>query len=162
MMSAAALWLPATSSASTVDLRLQKLATYDATLPFQEAFKECDLATVVPADIMASATKYFSRITLVDDAAKVETGLAAAIRVTGLEAPGGGGWTGSKQLTIEIELYRDGKFVEKFQKSHSSKGHSVGLLKAGTCSILNANTKTLSRQAADWLKSKLWSLGLED
>jgi hypothetical protein len=155
-------WLPTVSGAGGIELRLQKLASYDAALPFQEAYQECGLAANIPAAVTTAATGYFSNITIVDDATKVETGLAAAIRVAGLEAPGGGAWTGAKQLAIEVTLYRNGTRVDQFRKSHRSKGHSVGLFKAGNCSILNDNAKALSRQAAYWLKDQLWTLGLED
>jgi hypothetical protein len=161
-IAAAALWLPVASGDDAVELHLQKLATYDQTLPFQEAFKECGLAANIPRDVMTAAAKHFSSILLVDDAAAVKTGLAAAIRVTGLEAPGGGGWTGEKMLAVEMTLYRDGKPVGKFRNSRRSKGHSVGLLKAGNCSILNSNAEALSRQITSWLDGQIWSLGLKN
>jgi hypothetical protein len=50
--------------------------------------------------------------------------------------------------------------VETFRQSRRSKGKSVGLIKVGTCSILDSNARVLADQMADWLKRKLWSLGL--
>lgn len=154
--------MPTPSFGGSVMLNLQKLAGYSAELPYQKAFTECELATSIPDYVAKAAAKKFDKVALVDEAGQVRQGLALAIQVVELDAPGGGGWSGDKGLTIEGRLYRDGTVVETFRKSHRSKGHSVGLIKASTCSILNSDAQVLANQMVDWVKRKLWTLGLED
>ena len=63
---------------------------------------------------------------------------------------------------MEAQPYCDGAIVETFRNSHCTNGHSVGLIKAGTCSILNSNARVLADQMAEWVKRRRWTLGLED
>lgn len=153
---------PLSGLGGSVSLNLQQLASYDSELPYQKAFTECELATSIPGYVAKSSAQRVGNVILVDEASRIDQGLALAIRVAELDAPGGGGGSGSKALTLEAHLYRDGTVVETFHKSHRSNGHSVGLIQAGTCSILNSNARVLADQMAEWVKRKLWTLGLED
>jgi len=150
------------SFGGSINLNLQKLASYNSELPFQKAFTECELATSIPNYVAKSSTKRVGNVILVDDARHIGQGLALAIRIVELEAPGGGGWTGGKGLALEATLYRDGAIVETIRKSQRTNSHSPMLIKPTTCSILDSNARVLADQITDWVKRKIWALGLED
>lgn len=89
--------LPVTSPGDPTGLNLQRLATYDSDRAYQKAFTECELATSVPAHVAASAARHFSHVVLVEEAGHAGQGLALAVRVTALDAPSGGGWSGGRK-----------------------------------------------------------------
>lgn len=65
---------------------------------------------------------------------------------------GGGGWSGPKAITVQVELLENGKVVRKTRANRWSTGGMWGGFK-GTCSILDrcavALAKDLSRWAGD-------------
>ena len=154
--------LPIAASADRVAINLQRNASYDPALPYQKAFTECELATSIPNYVAKVSGERVGAVVMVDDASQVGRGLALAVRVAELDAPSGGGWSGSKGLTLEAQLYRDGTLIETFRSSHRARGPSVGWFRRSTCSLLDRNAQVLGDQLAEWVKRKLWALGLED
>jgi len=113
-------------------------------LQVRDAVREdCSVERDVPADIAAFAQRYYD-IAWAQQSANVP-GWVLETWVTGLVAPGGGGWSGRKKVIVEGRLLLDGQLVGTFTAQRSSGG----LHRA--CTLLQKCAHTLGSDITEWL-----------
>jgi len=110
---------------------------------------QCELQTKVPEFIAQSAG---SSVELVDGALDRKKGRVLELEITEVHAPGGGGFSGPKWLTVKGELYDKGKQIGSFRAKRFSTGGAFGGFK-GTCAIIGRCTKAVGGDIASWLGS---------
>lgn len=88
-------------------------------------------------------------------------GKLLSVKITGLVGPGGGAWSGAKQVTIDGVLTENGKTLGTFKGMRVSGGGTFGAYK-GTCSILGRCVKALGKDVAGWLKAPTMNARLGD
>ena len=142
-------------------LSLEKEASFKEGLSVSDSIKnECQLQTKIPGFIKDFAKGNFD-VTMVDDASKVKTGNALAVKITNMTGVGGGAWTGAKFVQIDGTLWEDGKVKGTFQALRYTTGGAWGGFK-GTCGMLGRCTKSLGKDVATWLSSPSMNAKLGD
>ena len=76
-------------------------------------------------------------------------GVVVRVTITGSGGIGGGGWTGSKSLTVRAEELKDGEVVRSRSFVRKSRGGFAGPFE-GTCAILEGISETLAKDIVDW------------
>ena len=76
-------------------------------------------------------------------------GVVVRVTIVGSGGIGGGGWTGSKSLTVRAEELKDGDVVRMRTFIRKSRGGLAGPFE-GTCGILEGITETLSQDIVGW------------
>jgi len=76
-------------------------------------------------------------------------GVVVRVSITGSGGIGGGGWTGSKSLTVKAEELKDGEVVRTRSFVRKSRGGLAGPFE-GTCGILEGISETLAKDIVDW------------
>ncbi len=104
---------------------------------------ECGIEAQIPADIAAHAQKYYD-IAWVHHPQGVN-GWVLETWVVGLHAPGGGGWSGRKEITVEGRLRYNGQIVGTFVARRSSGGGHR------ECTLLERCAHTLGSDITEWL-----------
>ena len=77
------------------------------------------------------------------------TGVVVRVAIAGGVNVGGGGWTGSKSLRLQVEELLDGQVVRSRGFSRKSRGGFAGPFE-GTCAILEEISGTLAKDIVDW------------
>jgi hypothetical protein len=114
---------------------------------------QCALPQVVGDDIFNSVSKVYG------DTKKIDSEVLAigepVLKTTILSAQGwaGGHWSGSKEITIRVDLVKDGKILDTTTLDHSSSGGLMGAFK-GTCDILHLDAEKLAKQVAKWVEKR--------
>lgn len=141
-------------------LNVQKMASYDKNLSVPQAVKtECMLESKIPEFVEAAAKGQFDSVNLVNQVPN--GGKNLTMKIVGINATGGGAWSGPKSVTIEGKLHDKGKVVGTFKATRYSGGGAFGAYK-GTCSILNRCAKTLGEDVARWLQDPVDGARLGD
>lgn len=76
-------------------------------------------------------------------------GVVARVTIIGSGGIGGGGWTGSKSLTVRVEELKDGDVVRMRTFIRKSRGGLAGPFE-GTCGILEGISETLAQDIVGW------------
>ena len=76
-------------------------------------------------------------------------GVVVRVSIMGSKGIGGGGWTGSKSLTVKAEQLKDGDVVRTRGFTGRSRGGLAGPFE-GTCAILEGISETLAKDIVDW------------
>lgn len=124
------------------------------TIPFAEGSgasdavkNECELQTKVPHFLH----EYSDQVQLVTG--KPDTkGRVLELRISGVQAPGGGAWSGAKSMTVLGTLRDGGKEVASFTATRYSGGGMFGGYK-GTCAIIGRCARAIGKDIAEWLKN---------
>ncbi len=77
------------------------------------------------------------------------TGVVARVTIVGSGGIGGGGWTGSKSLTVRVDELKDGQPGRTRTFVRKSRGGLAGPFE-GTCDILDGIAETLAKDIVDW------------
>ncbi|MFL6698323.1 MAG: hypothetical protein ACJ8GJ_14265 [Vitreoscilla sp.] len=77
------------------------------------------------------------------------TGVVVRVTIIGTGGIGGGGWTGSKSLTVRAEEFKDGDLVRARTFVRKSRGGLAGPFE-GTCGILEGISETLAKDIVGW------------
>ena len=101
---------------------------------------ECQLETKVPAYI----AQFGSDVALVD---RLGGGRVLELAVTQVHAPGGGGFSGPKWMTVTGTLRERGRVVGSFRAKRFTTGGVFAGFK-GTCSIIGRCSKAIARRPA--------------
>jgi hypothetical protein len=136
-------------AADTLYVQVPAVLAKDA--PMISAVKEqCTLPQIVGDDVFHSVSEVY------DDSKKVDSEAAVigapVLKSTILSAHGwaGGGWSGSKEITLQVELIKDGKVLDATTVDYSSRGGMFGMFK-GTCDILHFAAGKLGKRVAKWV-----------
>ena len=108
---------------------------------------QCQLQSKVPEFIQQAAG---SSVELVDGALDRKKGRVLELEITEVHAPGGGGFSGPKWMSVKGELYDKGKQIGSFRAKRYSTGGAFAGFK-GTCSIIGRCTKAIGADVASWL-----------
>jgi len=139
--------LPAAAADTTKILRSIPFAA-NASVP-AAVRDQCALQTKVPEFIAQAAG---SSVELVDGALDRKRGRVLELEISEVHAPGGGGFSGPKWMSVKGELYDKGKQIGSFRAKRYSTGGAFGGFK-GTCAIIGRCTKTIGGDIASWLGS---------
>ena len=107
---------------------------------------ECKLETRVPEFL----SQFSDRVELVDELGK--GGRVLTLEISHVHAPGGGGFSGAKIVTVKGTLREGGEKTASFTATRYSTGGMFGGYK-GTCAIVGRCAKTIGKDIAGWLKS---------
>ena len=78
-----------------------------------------------------------------------QEGVVLRVVIVGSGGIGGGGWTGSKSLTVRAEELRNGQLVRSRGFIRKSRGGFAGPFE-GTCGILEGIAETLATDIVGW------------
>ena len=81
--------------------------------------------------------------------ATTTAGVVLRVSILGSRGIGGGGWTGSKTLTVKVDELMDGESVRTHSFTRKSRGGLAGPFE-GTCAILEGISETLAKDVVDW------------
>ena len=104
---------------------------------------QCQLETKVPGYI----AEFGSDVVLVD---RLGGGRVLELAITEVHAPGGGGFSGPKWMTVTGSLREGRRVVGTFRAKRFTTGGAFAAFKR-TCSIIGRCTKAIGRDIAAWL-----------
>jgi len=105
----------------------------------------CKLETKVPGFI----AQFGSDVVLVD---QLGGGRVLELAITQVHAPGGGGFSGPKWMTVTGTLREGGRAVGSFRAKRFTTGGVFAGFK-GTCAIIGRTTKVIGSDIAAWLEN---------
>ncbi len=85
-------------------------------------------------------------------------GTVVRVSIVDVMGVGGGGWSGPKAITIRAELLKDGKVQRNTVLTRTTTGGAFGGF-MGTCTMLERDATTLSKDVAKWVASESYSTG---
>jgi hypothetical protein len=113
--------------------------------------EECQIQTQVPEFLKRFGREYGVKVTLVDSLEKANTDQTIEMEITRVHAPGGGGWSGAKSVTVKAKVYENGSLVgDATATRHSSGGMFAGY--KGTCAIVGRCAEAIGQDLARWLQ----------
>lgn len=127
--------------------------TIPAEVPFAEGIQlrdavktECRLQTRLPEYIEDEAGRSVD-IVISDGPIDEAAGKALRMEFTYVLAPGGGGFSGPKSVTVRGELWEDGEMIGSFVATRATVRGSR------TCTMLNHCIETIGADIARWLEN---------
>ena len=158
-LAAGALVLTALPAVAADTTKILRSIPFAPNAPVPPAVRDqCALQTKVPEFVAAAAG---SSVELVDGALDRKKGRVLELEITEVHAPGGGGFSGPKWLTVKGELYDKGKQIGSFRAKRFSTGGAFGGFK-GTCAIIGRCTKAIGDDIASWLGAPTQNAELGD
>lgn len=135
-------------------LNLQKTVPYKPGITIPPDVKlECELPKKFAEYTKSAVGNDFSTINVVDAPAKDATGRTLIMQIVGIDAAGGGAFTGKKGMSIEGALWEKGKQIGNFQATRYSGGRRSSFNPyPGTCKILRYDAEALGKDVAKWLQ----------
>ena len=131
-------------SAGAETVWVAKTAPYaESAHPSPKVREECRLEAAVPSALQAAA----SEVELVD--ALPEAGRTLRLRITDVQAPSGGMFSGPKALEVTGSLYEGADKIGSFRAKRFSAGGPFG--GGGTCGMLAKCARALGTDIATWL-----------
>src|SRR4051812_16826192 len=148
-LAAAAISLPLAAWAEP--LALPQKVSFDKNVNVPDAVrKECGLEAKVAEYVKSSASGF--------EAGK--GGKSLDMKISGLLATGGGGFSGPKSVTVSGTLREGGKVKGTFTAMRHSSGGPFG--GGGTCAILDRCAKAIGKDIGAWLKTPSMNAKLGD
>jgi hypothetical protein len=148
--------LAATAGAETI--------TISAATPYSEnsgvsanVRKECGLDVRLPAYIESEAKRGLE-IVLTKDSLDDAAGKVLDLTITHVFAPGGGGYSGAKNVAVQGELREQGRVIGSFKATR----RALFGMTPGTCSMLKRVAKALGEDIAGWLREPTLDATLGD
>jgi hypothetical protein len=142
-------------TAAAEPLGLQDKVPFDKGVHVPDAVKaECGLEAKIAEYVKGSASG-FEKVSM--GAAK---GKSLDMKITGLLATAGGGFSGPKSVTVSGTLRQGGKVTGTFTAQRYSGGGAFG--GGGTCNILDRCAKAIGKDIGAWLKSPTMNAKLGD
>ncbi|WP_157221486.1 hypothetical protein [Herbaspirillum sp. YR522] len=111
---------------------------------------ECALEGAIGKQVFDAVRKRYPDATQVADPAQAQGGRVLKLTILAVEGYGGGGWSGSKAMTVRADLVQDGVVVQSGVRRERSRGGILGPAR-GTCSIFELVAESLGQQFAAWL-----------
>lgn len=136
-------------------LNLQKSVPYKPGITIPADVKlECELPKKLAEYTKSAAEDDFATINMLDTPEKNATGRMLIMQIVGIDAAGGGAYTGKKGMSIEGTLWEKGKQVGNFQATRYSGGRRSSFNPyPGTCKMLRYDAQTLGKDVAKWLRN---------
>ena len=132
-------------------LKVQVPAVYDSDAYVVPPVKNsCAVESIVGDNVFQKIAEKQPDAQQVQDPAKMATGKVLRLTIISVQGIGGGGWTGSKGITVRADLIQDGRLVQSTQRKERSRGGLLGPV-LGTCAILQSVGEALGQHFATWL-----------
>ena len=112
--------------------------------------KECIIDKQLPDFIEQYASKHDIAVVQKEAVSSKAKGKVLVMEFDGIRGGAGGSFSGPKAVTVNGQLYKDGKKIGSFEGRRTSGGGAVFGYK-GTCSILGRCVKALGNDIAIWL-----------
>lgn len=113
--------------------------------------EECEIQTQVPKFLKRFGPEYGIKVELVDSLDNAKTDQTIEMEITRVHAPGGGGWSGAKSMTVKAKVFEDGSLIgDATAQRHSTGGMFAGY--KGTCSIVGRCAEAIGQDLARWLQ----------
>lgn len=145
-----ALVIPLAASANE-RLFLQVPAMLDPAAPIPAAVKnECALEMLLGNYALSAIGRRIGSVQSV--AAPEQAGIDKMVQLTiiAVHGFGGGGWSGSKSMSVRADLMKGGSTVGSTVLTRSSRGGAFGGF-SGTCAIFDRVAGALGKDVAAWL-----------
>jgi hypothetical protein len=136
---------PHAQAAQPISLLLPVTYEYETSV-LHKAKESCKLDERLGNGIAAELQKRAGEPRTVSTAA---TGVVLHVELVGGNVLGGGGWTGSKSLTLKVQELQDGEVVRQRGFSRKGRGGLAGPFE-GTCGILEGLADDLAKDIVDW------------
>ncbi|WP_050477164.1 hypothetical protein [Herbaspirillum rhizosphaerae] len=147
----AGLWLVSPIVQANEPLQVQVPAAYDSDAYVVPRVKnDCAVESIVGDNVFQKIAEKRPDAQQVQDPAKMATGKVLKLTIISVQGIGGGGWTGSKGITVRADLMQDGRLVQSTQRKERSRGGLLGPV-LGTCAILQDVGEALGQHFATWL-----------
>ncbi len=144
-----------TANADEGILNIQKAVPYKPGITVPPNVKlECELPKKLAEYTKSAVENDFATVNVVDAPAKNAAGRTLIMQIVGIDATGGGAYTGKKGMSIEGALWEKGRQVGNFQATRYSGGRrSTFNPYPGTCKMLRYDAQTLGKDVAKWLRN---------
>ncbi|MFL9925889.1 hypothetical protein PQR62_16550 [Herbaspirillum lusitanum] len=140
-----------TSVQAKETLLVQVPAAFDERAPVEPRIREeCALDTILGNHVFQKVAEKFPDTLQSKDMARLDKGRALKLTILSVQGYGGGGWSGSKAMTVRADLLLDGLVIQTAVRREHSRGGLLGGMR-GTCSILEIVAESLGRQFAAWM-----------
>jgi hypothetical protein len=134
------------ASGARAETQVLRAIPYAKDAEVRQAVRDtCQLETKVPGFI----AQFGSDVVLVD---QLKGGRVLELAITQVHAPGGGGFSGPKWMTVTGTLREGGRAVGTFRAKRFTTGGVFAGFK-GTCSIIARTTKAIGSDIATWLEN---------
>lgn len=144
VLAAASLAAVSARAAQPVSLLLPVAYEYDTSV-LHKTKEACKLEDKLASDLGGELQKRAGQPRTTSTTA----GVVVRVVILGSGGIGGGGWTGSKSLTVKAEELKDGELVRSRSFVRKSRGGLAGPFE-GTCGILEGISETLAKEIVDW------------
>ena len=138
--------------------------TIAESVPFAEfsgasdnVINDCKLETRLPSYIKSQGKRKVD-IKLSKEPLESVEGKVLFLEITNVYAPGGGGYSGSKSVTVSGELKENGELIASVEARRRTL---IGMM-PGTCSMLKRVAKKLGEDIAVWLREPTMGATLGD
>jgi hypothetical protein len=110
--------------------------------------EECGMQERIPKYLKSEAKKVADIIFTTEPLESVE-GKVLYMEITHVFAPGGGGYSGAKNVEVEGELRENGEVIASFTVDRAA----LFGMTPGTCSMLKRVAKKIGEDVAEWLEA---------
>jgi hypothetical protein len=132
-------------------LFLQVPAILDPSAPIPAAVKnECALEMLLGNYALSAIDQRVGSVQSISTPEQAGTGKVVQLVILSAHGVGGGAWTGSKSISIRVDIRKEGAIVGSTVLTRSSGGGVFGGV-MGTCAILDRVAKALGKDVAVWL-----------
>ena len=110
--------------------------------------EECKMEERIPKYLKSEAKKVADVVFTTEPLENVE-GKVLYMEITHVFAPGGGGYSGAKNVEVEGELRENGEVIASFTADRAA----LFGMTPGTCSMLKRVAKKIGEDVAEWLEA---------
>jgi len=130
-------------------LFLQIPAILDPSAPILTAVKnECSLEMLLGNYALSEIDKRVGSVQSVSAPEQAGSGKLVQLTITSAQGVGGGVWTGSKSMSIRVDVSKEGTIFDSTVLTRSTKG---GVYGGSACVFFDRMTKALGKDVAVWL-----------
>lgn len=145
-----ALLTPLTAAATNERLFLQLPAMLDPSAPIPDAVREeCALEMLLGNYALSALNRSAGSVQSVSAPEQAGDNKLIQLTIIAVHGYGGGGWSGSKSMSIRVDIRKGPAAMGTTVLSRSSRGGVFGGV-SGTCAILDRVAGALGKDVADW------------
>ena len=144
---ALAFGLVAAGAAGAAPVKVAKTIAFESGAAPEKVQGECQLQTRVPTFLAEFAG---ANVELVD--ALPRSGRVLEMTISNVHAPGGGGFSGPKWMTVKGTLKENGKVIGTFTAKRLTTGGAFGAFK-GNCALIGRCARAIGKDVAEWLQN---------
>ena len=135
----------------SVYVQVPAIIDSNATVPVAVK-NQCNIEQLIGNQIFLEIKKKYRNIFETKEDKNVADSTFIELNIISVQSNGGGGgWSGPKSLSLEINIFQNGKIVNSTLLERSSKGGVLGPIK-GTCAIYERIADVLASDTIKWTK----------